>query len=133
MSIESSLAPFSRRNWLKSLALASLANPKLFASPAAHFAPRAKRIIWLTQAGAPSQLDLFDYKPGLTTHRVRQILVELGGEPRLVIKEVELRRRTRLREPDDAFRPRRKVGRGRGEEFRICERSQREALEPVAT
>ena len=27
--------------------------------------PRAKRVIWLTQAGAPSQLDLFDYKPKL--------------------------------------------------------------------
>ena len=25
--------------------------------------PRAKRVIWLTQAGAPSQLELFDYKP----------------------------------------------------------------------
>jgi hypothetical protein len=30
-----------------------------------HFAPRAKRVICLTQAGAPSQLELFDYKPGL--------------------------------------------------------------------
>jgi hypothetical protein len=30
-----------------------------------HFAPKAKRVIWLTQAGAPSQLELFDYKPGL--------------------------------------------------------------------
>lgn len=30
-----------------------------------HIAPRAKRVIWLTQAGAPSQLDLFDYKPEL--------------------------------------------------------------------
>jgi len=27
------------------------------------FAPRAKRIIYLFQNGAPSQLDLFDYKP----------------------------------------------------------------------
>ena len=30
-----------------------------------HFAPRAKRIIYLFQNGAPSQLDLFDYKPML--------------------------------------------------------------------
>lgn len=30
------------------------------------FPPRARRVIWLTQAGAPSQIDLFDYKPGLT-------------------------------------------------------------------
>ncbi len=30
-----------------------------------HFAPKAKRVIYLFQSGAPSQLDLFDYKPGL--------------------------------------------------------------------
>lgn len=30
-----------------------------------HFAPKAKRIIYLFQSGGPSQLDLFDYKPGL--------------------------------------------------------------------
>jgi hypothetical protein len=30
-----------------------------------HFAPRAKRVIWLFMAGAPSQLDLFDHKPAL--------------------------------------------------------------------
>ena len=28
-----------------------------------HFAPRAKRAIYLFMAGAPSQMDLFDYKP----------------------------------------------------------------------
>src|SRR6187402_2066892 len=28
-----------------------------------HFAPKAKRIIWLFQSGGPSQLELFDYKP----------------------------------------------------------------------
>jgi hypothetical protein len=30
-----------------------------------HFAPKAKRIIYLFQSGAPSQMDLFDYKPKL--------------------------------------------------------------------
>ncbi len=43
------------------------------ASPAAsealpglpHFPPRAKRVIYLFQSGAPSQMDLFDYKPEL--------------------------------------------------------------------
>lgn len=30
-----------------------------------HFAPRAKRVIFLHMAGAPSQLELFDYKPEL--------------------------------------------------------------------
>ena len=30
-----------------------------------HFAPRAKRVIYLFQSGAPSQLELFDWKPKL--------------------------------------------------------------------
>jgi hypothetical protein len=30
-----------------------------------HYAPRAKRVIYLFQAGAPSHLELFDYKPEL--------------------------------------------------------------------
>ena len=29
------------------------------------FAPKAKRVIFLTQSGGPSQLELFDHKPGL--------------------------------------------------------------------
>src|SRR5436305_683205 len=35
---------------------------------APHFAPRAKNIIYLHMAGAPSQLDLFDNKPKLTEY-----------------------------------------------------------------
>ena len=31
-----------------------------------HFAPRAKRVIYLFQSGGPSQIDLFDHKPNLT-------------------------------------------------------------------
>ncbi|MCL4793881.1 MAG: DUF1501 domain-containing protein [Bryobacteraceae bacterium] len=34
-----------------------------------HFAPKAKRVILLHQSGGPSQLDTFDYKPGLSKHR----------------------------------------------------------------
>ena len=30
-----------------------------------HFAPKAKRVIFLTQSGGPSQLELFDEKPDL--------------------------------------------------------------------
>src|SRR5438270_4062963 len=37
-----------------------------------HFSPKAKRVIHLFMAGAPSQLDLFDYKPKLA---------ELEGKP----------------------------------------------------
>ncbi|MSR66396.1 MAG: DUF1501 domain-containing protein [Pedosphaera sp.] len=33
-----------------------------------HFAPKAKRIIYLHMNGAPSQLDLWDYKPRLVEH-----------------------------------------------------------------
>jgi hypothetical protein len=63
-----------------SAALASLLTPQAFAgavpgaSPApdlgslggaVHFAPRAKRVIYLFQSGGPSQMDLFDPKPNL--------------------------------------------------------------------
>lgn len=54
-------------------ALASLLNPDLFAASTdgadrgvlgtPHFAPKAKRVIYLFMSGAPSQIDLFDYKP----------------------------------------------------------------------
>ena len=37
--------------------------------PSTHHTPRAKRIIYLFQSGAPSQLDLFDPKPGLQAQR----------------------------------------------------------------
>ena len=57
-----------------SAALGSLLIPDLFSGKAneeaileqlPHFAPKAKRIIYLFQNGAPSQLELFDYKPML--------------------------------------------------------------------
>ena len=38
-----------------------------------HFTPKAKRVIYLHMEGAPSHLDLFDYKPGLR-HRFDQDL-----------------------------------------------------------
>ena len=44
-------------------AVAATANP--LAPKRQHFAPKAKRVIYLFQAGAPSQLDLFDPKPAL--------------------------------------------------------------------
>ena len=40
-----------------------------------HFAPKAKRIIYLFQAGAPSQLESFDYKP-LLNERMGEDLPE---------------------------------------------------------
>src|SRR5262245_39651864 len=61
---------------LGSIALGSLFGEKLFGAPGSvapgpfaprepHFAPRAKRVIYLFMAGAPSHLELFDYKPQL--------------------------------------------------------------------
>jgi hypothetical protein len=35
--------------------------------------PRARRVIYLFQSGAPSQLDLFDYKPGLDSRRGEEL------------------------------------------------------------
>lgn len=67
---------------LGAIALGSLLNPinTLAATPAGindgilskpHFAPKAKRIIYLFQSGGPSQLETFDYKP---------ILEKMNGE-----------------------------------------------------
>ena len=38
-----------------------------------HFAPKAKRVIWLFQSGAPSQMELFDYKPLLETRQGEEL------------------------------------------------------------
>ncbi len=84
------------------LALSSLIDQRLFAQKAdnplapraPHFAPRAKNIIYLFMAGAPSQLDLFDNKPTLQTHDGQEIPAEfipkgerfafIKGTPRLL-------------------------------------------------
>ncbi|MBX9789132.1 MAG: DUF1501 domain-containing protein [Pirellulales bacterium] len=46
-----------------------------------HFAPKAKAVIHLFMAGAPSHLDLFDYKPALAKYEGRSIPPEvIGGQ-----------------------------------------------------
>ncbi len=60
---------------LGALALASLANPSLAAREGQGWVAatgKAKRVIWLTMAGGPSQLELFDPKPKLA---------QLDGQP----------------------------------------------------
>lgn len=72
--------PLLARRWflqecgigLGAAALASLLTREGYAAVAdplsprkPHFAPKAKRVIFLFQAGAPSHLELFDYKPKL--------------------------------------------------------------------
>src|ERR1700694_5043666 len=66
------------------LGLNALLNPKLFAEPQAaagashgvvnplHHAAKAKRVIFLYQAGGPSHLETFDFKPKLA---------EMHGKP----------------------------------------------------
>jgi hypothetical protein len=66
-------------------ALAALLNERLLAAdadaslkthgalPAPHFAPRAKRVIYLFMSGGPSHIDLFDYKPKLREHHGQEL------------------------------------------------------------
>lgn len=48
-----------------------------------HFAPKAKRVIYLFQNGAPSQLDLFDFKPMLNTMHGQELPPSIRGSQRL--------------------------------------------------
>ena len=51
-----------------SAALAWLLQGELGAVTGPHFAPRAKRVIFLFQFGGPAQMELFDHKPALWKH-----------------------------------------------------------------
>ncbi len=76
-------AALTRRTFLQQAAggiglaaLGSLLNQNAIAAPVPlglpgfpNFAPKAKRIIYLFQSGAPSQMDLFDPKPQLAEKR----------------------------------------------------------------
>ena len=85
---------YSRRDFLTKtslglggISLASFLNSEnLFASNAIrssinsevnlpHFVPKVKRVIYLFQSGAPSQLDLFDHKP---------LLSKMNGEEQII-------------------------------------------------
>src|ERR671915_577521 len=46
-------------------------NPLLPKAP--HFAPRAKRVIFIFMQGGPSQVDTFDYKPKLQENHDKEI------------------------------------------------------------
>ena len=75
-----------------SMALGSLLMPDLLSGAGAeegwaqgvpHFAPKAKRIIYLFQNGAPSQPELFDYKPKLREMHGQEIPPSVRGKQRL--------------------------------------------------
>ena len=48
-----------------------------------HFAPKAKRVIYMLQNGAPPHLDMFDYKPGLEKLRGQEIPESVHKNQRL--------------------------------------------------
>ena len=50
-----------------------------------HFAPRAKRIIYLFQSGGPSQIELFDYKPRLKELQGADLPDSIRGGQRLTV------------------------------------------------
>src|SRR6266478_781922 len=72
-------------------ALGSLLNERSFGAAEAtgglpgfpNFAPKAKRIIYLFQSGAPSQMDLFDPKPQLETKRGEDLPASIRQGQRL--------------------------------------------------
>lgn len=98
-------APVSRRQFLTQfamgvggIALAELLGKDALAATAApkpaflgehglpglpHFAPKAKRVIYLFMSGGPSQLDLFDYKPLLNQRQGEQLPDSVRGGQRL--------------------------------------------------
>ena len=75
---------------LASLMTDSFGTRRAFAAPEAtnalgarapHFAPKARSVIHLFMAGAPSQLDLFDHKPVLAQYEGKPIPAEvIGGQ-----------------------------------------------------
>ena len=103
------LRAITRRHFFKQsgfgiggVALSALLDERLFAQQAdgplapraPHFAPKAKHIIYLFMAGAPTQLDLFDNKPALQKYDGQEIPAEfipkgerfafIKGTPRLL-------------------------------------------------
>ncbi len=89
-----SLKRITRRHFFKqtgfgigAMALSSLVNEDAIA----HFAPKAKNVIFLFMAGGPSQLDMFDSKPKLKEHDNQPIPEELvKGERFAFIKGTPL-------------------------------------------
>ena len=72
--------------------LASLINPDFLRASdpdlggvlrSTHVPPRVKRVIYLLQSGAPSQLDLFDYKPSLERFHGTELPASVRGMQRL--------------------------------------------------
>mgnify|MGYP003914069273 FL=1 len=98
--VEEHLLNISRRQFfgkmaqgIGAMALGSILNNNIYAAPASpfergflgspHFAPKAKRIIYLFQHGGPSQMDIFDYKPGLASQFDKDLPKSVRGDQRI--------------------------------------------------
>jgi hypothetical protein len=73
---------------LGGVALSSLLRRSLFAAQGGvlaepHLTPKAKRVIYLFMHGGPSQLDLFDHKPGLRAMHGQELPASVRGTQRL--------------------------------------------------
>lgn len=91
----SDATPIRRRDWLNrfgyglgGIALSSLLeSDAMGADPVSasvnQVAPRAKRVIFLFQSGAPSQMDLFDYKPELNRMHGKELPASVRQGQRL--------------------------------------------------
>lgn len=93
IQIQKAIGSLQRRMFLRNslFALGGLAAKDLTARPSnqhisemlPHFAPKAKRIIYLFQSGAPSQLELFDYKPILKERFGEELPASVRGNQRV--------------------------------------------------
>ena len=83
-----------------SIALHSMLAPEAMASQiseqASHFAPKAKRIIFLFMNGAPSQQDLFDYKPRLDEFHGKELFKKYDEKAKSWSKEGFVKKNQRL-------------------------------------
>lgn len=95
------LASLLRRDALGGESTADRPRSDPLAPKPPHFAPRAKRVIYLHMVGAPSQLDLFEFKPALQKHDGQLVPEELiagerfaflKGRPKLLGTRFEFRR-----------------------------------------
>jgi len=84
--VHESLVALHRRAFLgRAVGVAALGSllSEAHAADALAVKPTAKRVIWLFQSGAPSQLDLFDHKPGLKERFAQELPASIRMGQRL--------------------------------------------------
>ena len=82
-NVDSSRRTFLAGAGLGAAALSTMLTEDALADRSTHFSPRARRVIWLFMAGAPSQLDTLDHKPGLQKLFDKDLPDSIRGAQRL--------------------------------------------------